>query len=271
MLETLVLADAPLAVIDVETTGLDPVNGHRVIEVAVVCVDGGLDAGQFVSLIRPDRPIDPGAAAVNGISDAMVADAPSFREILPLLDRVLHGRVLVAHNAPFDLGFLDAEYRRAGARFAPRPVLDTCRFARRNRSFPDNRLATVVRSLGVRSQPSHRALADVYATLEVCRAFAREIAADDRGRVADFVALQGGSIAWPSHVGDTLPDDDLLARALRDSLRVRVTFVDRSGQASDRVIRPTGFLGECVIAHCELRNEERSFRIDRITRRCLAL
>ncbi len=113
------IEDVPLAVVDVETTGLKPLAGHRVCEIAVLRVDPGAEPRLFVSLVNPGRPIGPGARAVNGIANREVADAPSFDSLIPRINAGLDGAVLVAHNAPFDLGFLRAEYRRAGGGFRP--------------------------------------------------------------------------------------------------------------------------------------------------------
>jgi len=110
------IAEIPYIAADVETTGLSAADGHRVCEVALLRFLRGTVIDSFVSLVNPLRPIDPGASAVNGITDAMVAGAPTFADLLPRILDFLSDDPLVFHNAPFDLSFLRSEARLAGGR-----------------------------------------------------------------------------------------------------------------------------------------------------------
>jgi DNA polymerase-3 subunit epsilon len=104
-------------VLDTETTGLDARNGHRLIEVACVEVEDFVPTGRtFHRYIHPEREIDPGAERVHGISLAFLADKPKFHhpDICDALLDFLGDAVLVAHNAPFDRGFINAELERLG-------------------------------------------------------------------------------------------------------------------------------------------------------------
>src|SRR4051812_24545616 len=96
--------DVPLyehtfAVVDVETTGLSARTGDKICEVAVVIARGGKIVDQLQTLVNPQKPISRGAAAVNGISEAMVRNAPTFKQVAPRVIEALDGAVLVAHNA----------------------------------------------------------------------------------------------------------------------------------------------------------------------------
>jgi DNA polymerase-3 subunit epsilon len=102
-------------VLDTETTGLDPAQGHRVIEIGCVeLVDRRLTGNNFHQYLRPDREIDPGAVEVHGITNEFLADKPRFEDVVEDLMAYLGGAELVIHNAPFDVGFLDAELARVG-------------------------------------------------------------------------------------------------------------------------------------------------------------
>ncbi|MDD5041424.1 MAG: 3'-5' exonuclease [Candidatus Peribacteraceae bacterium] len=98
-------------VFDVETTGLDPRQGHRILEIAGVRVEGGkiLEEQTFSQLVNPERPIPWEAKSINKISDAEVAGAPTIDVVLPEFLRFAQGSLLVAHNAEFDMGFLRRE------------------------------------------------------------------------------------------------------------------------------------------------------------------
>ena len=100
-------------VLDTETTGLEVANGHRIIEIgAVELVNRRLTGRTFHKYINPDRDIDDGAKEVHGITEAFLADKPRFADIWTELDVFLGGSELVIHNAPFDVGFLNAEISR---------------------------------------------------------------------------------------------------------------------------------------------------------------
>lgn len=100
-------------VLDTETTGLEVLNGHRVIEIgAVEVVNRRLTGRTFHKYVNPYRAIDDGAKEVHGITEAYLSDKPRFAEIWPELDAFLRGAELVIHNAPFDVAFLNAEIAR---------------------------------------------------------------------------------------------------------------------------------------------------------------
>ena len=100
-------------VLDTETTGLEVLNGHRIIEIgAVEVVNRRLTGRTFHKYVNPDRAIDDGAKEVHGITEAFLADKPRFAEVWPELDTFLRGAELVIHNAPFDVAFLDSEIAR---------------------------------------------------------------------------------------------------------------------------------------------------------------
>ena len=100
----------PITVFDLETTGLDPRKGHRIIEIAGVRFENGmLTDHTFASFVNPEREIPFEARQVNKISDADVADAPTIETVLPKFLEFAAGTVLVAHNAMFDYGFLMTE------------------------------------------------------------------------------------------------------------------------------------------------------------------
>ena len=113
------------AVVDLETTGLDPVT-DRVIEVAVLVVERGRIVGQFHSLLNPECRIPAESTNINGLTDEDVAVAPTFAEIAQdLLPQVVN-RTLVGHNVKFDVGFLAAEYARMGSGDASQALTEQC-------------------------------------------------------------------------------------------------------------------------------------------------
>lgn len=113
-------------VVDTETTGLEPREGHRIIEIGCVeLIDRRHTSEHFHRYIRPDRDIDEGALQVHGITLDFLADKPSFAEVADDLMGFLKGAELIIHNAPFDVGFLNHELSLAGSRFGR--VEECCR------------------------------------------------------------------------------------------------------------------------------------------------
>lgn len=103
-------------VLDTETTGLDPAAGHRVIEIgALELVNRRPTGARFHRYLNPERAIDEGAIEVHGITDAFLVDKPLFADVAEEFVAFIRGAELVIHNAPFDVGFLDAELQRLGA------------------------------------------------------------------------------------------------------------------------------------------------------------
>ncbi|GMR15552.1 MAG: DNA polymerase III subunit epsilon [Gammaproteobacteria bacterium] len=122
-------------VLDTETTGLEPKQGHRIIEIgALELVDRQLTGRQFHAYINPDREIDQGALEVHGITEEFLRDKPRFAEVADDLMAFIGGAELVIHNAPFDIGFIDNELSLSGHRHASvtavATVLDTLELAR---------------------------------------------------------------------------------------------------------------------------------------------
>lgn len=126
-------------VLDTETTGLSPRDGHRVVEIGCVEVLHYVPTGRtFHQYLNPERAMPAEAAAVHGLTDAFLADKPVFPQIVePFLEFIGDAR-LVIHNAAFDMGFLNAELERAGfLALPPNRALDTVEMARRK--FPGMR------------------------------------------------------------------------------------------------------------------------------------
>lgn len=103
-------------VLDTETTGLDPREGHRIIEVGCVeVINRKITDNRFHVYINPEREIDDGAIEVHGITNQFLEDKPVYQDIASDLLQYLKGAELIIHNAPFDVGFLNAEYKRLNA------------------------------------------------------------------------------------------------------------------------------------------------------------
>ena len=154
--------------LDLETTGTDPVR-DRITEIAVIETRGGETVSEWSSLIDPECPIPRRIQGLTGISDAMVAHQPRFAELAEGLLEALRGRLLVAHNARFDYGFLRNEFRRAGLGYRPR-VLCTVKLSRSlNPEQRHHSLDRLIQRHGLSCDERHRALGDTRAMLALVR------------------------------------------------------------------------------------------------------
>jgi DNA polymerase-3 subunit epsilon len=183
--------DQPLVFLDVETTGMNPVY-DRVTEIGLIEVEPGGRALEWSTLVNPGICIPPTIQTITGITDAMVALAPAFGEIAqPLLAR-LEGKLLVAHNARFDYGFLRNEFRRAGHRYASR-VLCTVKLSRK--LYPQesrHNLDALMTRHGVECEARHRALGDARAIWRLLQLWERAI------EPARIIAMVEGLVKAPA-------------------------------------------------------------------------
>lgn len=167
------MLDRPLVFLDLETTGASP-SFDRITEIGLVEVDRGEYVGEWSTLVNPGRGIPTNIQQLTGITDAMVRNAPPFSEVAEALHRRLEGKILVAHNARFDHGFLSSEFRRTGMRYQPQ-ILCTVKLSRKLfPQHPRHNLDSVIERHGLVCDNRHRALGDA----QVLWQFTREIHLD---------------------------------------------------------------------------------------------
>jgi DNA polymerase-3 subunit epsilon len=164
------LRDLTFCVVDLETTGAAVSQGSMITEIGAVKVRAGEVLGEFQTLVNPRAEIPPFIAVLTGITNSMVATAPSIEVALPSFLEFARGCVLVAHNAPFDVGFLQHFAREQGLPWPAVDVVDTARLARRvvtRDDAPNCKLSSLAVAFGSTTTPNHRALADARATVDV--------------------------------------------------------------------------------------------------------
>jgi DNA polymerase III epsilon subunit len=156
-------------VFDVETTGLSPIGGDRIVEIAAAKMKNGHIIDSFESFVNPERDIPAEATRIHNITDEMVAQAPGRREILPKIIEFIGGACLVGHNIKFDLDFLCYELSLIGRRIHDgTPAIDTIKMAKRLLpQLSTYRLGNLAQYFGANVQETHRALSDVKLTVMV--------------------------------------------------------------------------------------------------------
>lgn len=164
------LRDVTFCVVDLETTGGSAAGGSMITEIGAVKVRGGEVLGEFQTLVNPHTEIPAFIAVLTGISNSMVSSAPPIESALPAFLEFAAGCVLVAHNAPFDVGFLKHFAERQGRPWPGFEVVDTAKLARRvitRDDAPNCKLGSLAAAFGSSTTPNHRALADARATVDV--------------------------------------------------------------------------------------------------------
>ena len=170
------LAETTFVVLDLETSGGSPNLGAHITEIGAVKIRGGEIIGKFQTFVNPGTPIPYFITELTGITDEMVFDSPSINEAFPTLLEFLgseHETVFVAHNAPFDLSFLKAAAVMHEYPWPKFVVIDTAKLARRvlSRDEVTNcKLGTLAEYFSATVSPTHRALDDALATVDVLHA-----------------------------------------------------------------------------------------------------
>lgn len=154
-------------VLDTETTGLDPKQGHRIIEIGCVeVVRRKLTGNHFHVYVNPERVVEQGAIDVHGITNEFLQDKPIFSQVADDFFDFIKGAELVIHNAPFDIGFMDHEFAAFGDKYGKTAqhcrILDTLQMARQMRPGQKNSLDALCRAFGIdnSNRTFHGALLD---------------------------------------------------------------------------------------------------------------
>lgn len=222
-------------VLDTETTGLDPRTGHRLVELGCVELEDYIPTGRtFHRYIHPDRAIDPDAERVHGISLTFLADKPRFHETVVVeefLEFIGEDAELVAHNAAFDRGFVNAELERAGRGILPeRRWVDTLQIAKQKYPGMYNSLDALCKrfKISLAERDKHGALLDarllaaVYLELQGGRERGLELTQAVVARAAEAAAAQEAYGARPRPLAPRITDEErqlheaFVAKVLKD-------------------------------------------------------
>jgi DNA polymerase-3 subunit epsilon len=232
------LREVEFVVVDLETTGGSSA-ACDITEIGAVRVRGGEVLGEFQTLVNPRTSIPPFIAVLTGITDAMVAGAPRLEQALPAFLAFSRGAVLVAHNAPFDLGFLRAGCDRLGLVWPEHESLDTARLARRvltRDEAPDCKLSTLARLFRAGTTPDHRALHDARATVDVLHGLIARLGGlgvHSLEELRTFSSQVSAAQRRKRHLADTLPPAPGVY--LFKDARGRVLYVGKSTNLRTRV------------------------------------
>lgn len=231
-------------ILDTETTGIDPKEGHRIIEIGCVeMINRRLTGNNFHQYLQPDREIDAEAIEVHGITNEFLADKPRFEEIAEDLLAYLNGAELIIHNAPFDIGFINNELQLTDPR--SKPVTDYCSvtdtLVMARQMFPGQRASLDALCKRYEINNAHRTLHGALLDSEI---------------LADvYLAMTGGQVSLllggdAENAGQSAAGGGGIRRIAIDTSRLRVISASEEELAAhaERVAAITKSAGKCLFA-----------------------
>jgi len=261
--------EVEFTIFDTETTGLEPKAGDRIVEIAAIRFKGREKIATFQTLVNPNRQISEAAFRVNKITPEMLQDAPTVDKILPGFLEFVQGSCLCSYNAGFDLEFLNNELTLSGkSHLEGIVVADVLKMAKRLLPGLERyALWFVSEKLGIKTQQAHRAFSDVELTLAVF--YKLKDILETKG-IKDFLIFSH-LFAINSHLLENLllQRTSEIQEAIDLGVKLKIKYLSSTGaEVSEREVIPKEIKKEngssYLVGFCNLRNDERTFRIDGI-------
>ena len=232
------LPEVTFVVVDLETTGGSP-SAAGITEIGAVKVRGGEILGEFQTLVQPGEPVPPFIAVLTGITDSMLVDAPPLAAALPAFLEFMSGAVIVAHNAPYDVGFLKGACAKLGRHWPDPTVVDTARLARAvllRDEVRNCKLGTLAAHFRAGTTPNHRALSDARATVDVLHGLIERVGTlgvHSLEELATYTSRVSPAQRRKRHLAEPLPDSPGVY-VFRDT-QGRALYVGKSQRIRSRV------------------------------------
>jgi DNA polymerase-3 subunit epsilon len=235
--------DATFTAIDLETTGKYPLDAE-ICEMAAVKWRGGRIVEEYQTLIKPTLRMSDEVIAIHHITNEMVENAPAIGAKLTEFHGFIKDSFVVAHHAPFDLGFLAWEFEKARLLLPTLPVFCTSLLSRHlNANVPNHRLATLATHFKIDAGAAHRALDDARTCLQVALKYFEKMGPE--AKISDLLGVQVTPLPWARFSVETLMERDhlrTLVRALRDRREVFITYMAGSRPGQSRRVFPLGLV-----------------------------
>ncbi|MFN4226963.1 MAG: exonuclease domain-containing protein [Candidatus Ratteibacteria bacterium] len=267
-----------LVVVDVETTGLNP-EIDRICEISLLKIKNDHLVEKFTSFINPEVKIPHYISELTGISDIDVENAFEFKDIVKKIYNFIKGEILLCHNASFDISFLKKEFERSGCDFPEVKIIDTYLIAKKFFNFRKNSLQAISKYYNIEGT-AHRAEEDAKKTFEIFKIFCKQL--EERYRAIslnslflfkyqkDFLLRR--IIFDINQIEDKIYSDKVILekieKALNEKKEIVIKYMNMKKEMKERKVLPLEIINEngvkYLIGFCQLKKEERKFRIDRI-------
>jgi len=267
-LYSLPLDELPIVVIDLETTGLRP-QIDAICEIGAIQLQGEHLLEEYATLINPQRPISEEVTQIHQLTLEGLKDAPLLQDVLPTFLQFIGSSAIAGHNVGFDLSFLYPPIRTWGIDLYQRPILDTLQLARA--LYPKLQrygLTSLAETFELPQATFHHALEDTRTTAFLLQKILKK-AKEEGIRTLAQLEQKYPSPRPPKPFATMSKLEQQLWTAIQHGLDLDIRYRGRDGEAKQRRISPTRFFPPYVQAYCHLREQPRSFRIDRIERHVL--
>ena len=257
----------PAVAFDTETSGAYPLESE-IIELGAVKWFQGEIVGKFQTLLKPSKLLVPDNIRIHGITNEMVADAPLMKDqILPFCE-FIDGSILLAHHAPFDLGFLTIDIEKSQLHFPNNIHLCTSLLSRALLHTTNHKLQTLVKELKLTGGDAHRAYDDAYACLQVFFKCVEKL--DAPVTLEKLLDIQKKSIDWPNYKLEVTENVKLtqIKNAILLKKSIRIIYEGGQTKSIPRPTTPYGIVrnpdGDYIHAECGLDLQRKRFYIDKI-------
>jgi len=258
-----------LVAFDTETSGPYPL-GNEIVEVGLVKWENGKEISSFEQLIKPQKKMKQEVIDIHGITNEMVSEAPSIKDVIRQVRDFIGESVLLAHHAPFDLGFLVVELENEGLSLPRNPPLCTSLLSRKLIKGTENhKLQTLVKHLKIEAGPAHRAESDARACLQVALHCFEQLG--PQASYADLLRTQGKDLSWKNYSIQSLRFNHHwqgLLEALRQQQAVDFIYMSGSQKGKTRRAIPYGIVrgpdGDYLSALCLIDQKKKRFYLNAI-------
>lgn len=258
-------SEYPIVAFDTETSGPYPLESE-IVELGAVKWHQGKVIGQFQTLLKPSKPMAQENINIHGITNEMVADAPLMKDKIVSFCEFIQDSILVAHHAPFDLGFMAIEIEKAGLAFPNNVHFCSSLISRALLQTTNHKLQTLVKELALVGGDAHRAYDDAYACLQVFFKSAEKL---DTASLEKLKAVQAKKLTWADY--SILKSNERiksLANAIQNQKTIQIVYEGGQSKSKLRPITPKGIVrnpdGDYVHAECGLDNQRKRFYISKI-------
>ena len=261
--------DYPLVAFDTETSGAYPV-GSEIVEFGAVKWFKGQVVDRLQMLVKPEIPMGEEVIKIHGITNEMVADAPSMKEVIAKIHGFLDQSLGVAHHAPFDMGFIAYDIERFGLAMPTGPVFCSSLLSRKYiHGVENHKLQTLVKHLQIEGGSAHRAADDAYACLQVALKTLEKL--EPNASIQSVLQAQEKKLEWP-YYSLKFPTQlalQTVVRALQARKDLNILYEKGSKSKQLRPVRPLGIVrnpdGDYLAAICLLDHQKKRFYLQHLS------
>ena len=259
--------DFPIVAFDTETSGAFPLEAE-VIELGAVKWFKGEIVGKFQTLLKPSKELQPDNIRIHGITNQMVSDAPLMDSEIAKFCEFIDNSILLAHHAPFDLGFLAVAIERKSLRFPNNLNLCSSLISRALLTTTNHKLQTLIKELNLVGGEAHRAYDDSYACLQVLMKSMEKLGEDLS--IARVLEIQKKDLNWKNYLIYTSQNEKILALAKAIEKQKSISIIYEGGQTKGktRPIKPLGMVrnpdGDYIQAECGIDLQRKRFYLEKI-------